>query len=106
VQIKYQSCREVLDQLHINPVKILCVMNKIDLIPRDLVAEKAAIIRDLPTVSISAKTGEGLKRLRNEIIQFVYEEGEQSDRVEIGPKIVSGTPLSRVDQAGISSSSD
>jgi GTPase len=105
VQIKYQSCREVLDQLHINPVKILCVMNKIDLIPRDLVTEKTALIRDLPTVSISAKTGEGIKKLRNKIVQFVYEENA-SDRDEVGPRIVSRTALSSVDQAGISSSSD
>ena len=104
VQIKYQSCRETLDQLHINPVKILCVMNKIDLIPRDLVAERAALIRDLPTVSISAKTGEGIRKLRNKIVQFVFEESEVSDRDEAGPKIVSKTPLSSVDQAGISSS--
>jgi len=93
VQIKYQSCREVLDQLHINPVKILCVMNKIDLIPRDLVAEKALIVRDLPTVSISAKTGEGTKKLRSKIVQHVFEEIGESGLDETSQKIVSGAPL-------------
>jgi GTPase len=98
VQIKYQSCREVLDQLHINPVKILCVMNKIDLIPRELVAEKALIIRDLPTVSISAKTGEGTKKLRSKIVQFVFEETEHPSLDETSQKIVSGAPLPSFDQ--------
>jgi len=106
VQIKYESCREVLDQLHINPVKILCVMNKVDLIPPELVSEKAELIRDLPTVAASAKTGEGIKKLRTKIAQAVYEDHEAPRGSEIEGRIVSGTPLTSVDQAGITKSSD
>ena len=79
IQIKYQSCREVLDQLHINPVKILCVLNKIDLVPNEEIAEKAAIFHDLPTISISAKTGEGTKKLRLKIVQRVFDEEDIID---------------------------
>ncbi len=106
MQIKYQSCREVLDQLHINPVKILCVMNKVDLIPQELVSEKAQLIWDLPTVSISARTGEGIKKLRSRIVQSVYEDHEAVQENEPRGRIVSGTPLSSIDQPGLSNGSD
>ena len=35
IQIKYESCRETLGQLNINPAKILVVLNKVDLITSD-----------------------------------------------------------------------
>lgn len=89
VQIKYQSCREVLDQLHINPVKILCVLNKIDLMAEDSIGEKASIVRDLPTVSISAKTGEGTRKLRSKIVQSVFSETDFSGMDVESQKIVS-----------------
>jgi GTPase len=91
IQIKYQSCREVLDQLHINPVNILCVMNKIDLIPKEAIAEKASIVRDLPTISISAKTGEGTKKLRSRIVQTVYGDSSLPELELAGQKIISET---------------
>jgi GTPase len=106
LQLKYESCREVLDQLHINPVKILCVLNKVDLIPRELVSEKAELIRDLPTVAVSAKTGEGIKKLRIRIAQAVYEDHEAPGEVEIEGRIVSGTPLTSLDRAGVTESPD
>jgi GTPase len=97
LQIKYQSCREVLDQLHINPVKILCVLNKIDLASKESVAEKATLVRDLPTISISAKTGEGTKKLRSKIVQIVYEEGIYTELDDTTPKIVSSPPVQALD---------
>ncbi len=97
IQIKYQSCREVLDQLHINPVKILCVLNKIDLVPNEEIAEKVAIFCDLPTISISAKTGEGTKKLRLKIVQRVFEEEDIMSEALDERKIVSGSPLQAMD---------
>jgi GTP-binding protein HflX len=76
VQIKYRSCRNVLEQLHINPVKLLVVLNKIDLIQKDQLKEKLSLFGDLPTSSISAKTGEGTRKLRVRIAQRVFGEGE------------------------------
>ncbi len=106
VEIKYRSCREVLDQLHINPVKILCVMNKIDLISNETVAEKSSIVGDLPTVSISAKTGEGTKKLRSRIVQYVYDEGVYPSLDLTGRKIVSDVPVQTLDQAKSAASLD
>ncbi|HXQ91903.1 MAG TPA: GTPase HflX [Nitrososphaerales archaeon] len=97
IQIKYQSCREVLDQLHINPVKILCVLNKIDLVPNEEILEKVAIFRDLPTISISAKTGEGTKKLRLKIVQRVFEEEDLVSEDLDERKIVSSSPLQAID---------
>jgi len=104
VQIKYQSCREVLDQLHINPVKILCVMNKIDLTPGPAAAEKALIVRDLPTVFISAKTGEGTKKLKSRIVQSVYQDVEFSS--EVNRKIVSQNLVQPLKQNELNAASD
>ena len=76
IQIKYQSCRNVLDQLHINPAKILVVLNKSDLVTMEEIAEKASLFRDMQTINISAKTGEGTKKLRKRIVEWVFAEGE------------------------------
>ena len=98
IQIKYQSCRETLDQLHINPVKILCVMNKIDLIPKEEVAEKTTVVRDLPAISISAKTGEGTKKLRTRIVQTVFGDTDYGGLDLTNQKIISGEPMRALDQ--------
>lgn len=74
VQIKYRSCRDVLEQLHINPAKLLVVLNKIDLIQRDKLEQMLPMFTDLPTISISAKTGDGTKKLRVRIVERVFEE--------------------------------
>ena len=98
IQIKYQSCREILDQLHINPAKILCVMNKIDLVSKDVIDERVSIVRDLPTISISASTGEGTKKLRTRIVQSVFEENNYPGTEVAGQKIVSESPINSFDQ--------
>ena len=74
IETKYVSCRLVLEQLHINPVKILVLMNKMDLTSRDRIEEITGIFGDLPSMEISAKTGEGLKKLRIKIAERVFEE--------------------------------
>lgn len=76
VQVKYQSCRQVLDQLGINPVKILVIMNKIDLLRREEIEERKSIFGDMPLIGISAKTGDGTKKLRVKIVQRLFE-GEE-----------------------------
>lgn len=76
VQIKYRSCRETLEQLHINPVKLLVVLNKIDLLQRDQLKERLPLFGDLPTITISAKTGEGTKKLRVKIGERIFGDRE------------------------------
>ncbi len=82
VRIKYQSCRQVLDQLSINPLKILVVMNKIDLLRDEEISEKVPLFGDMPTVGISAKTGDGTKKLRVKIVQKLFPEEELEEYEE------------------------
>ena len=82
VNMKYQSCRQVLDQLGTNPVKILIVMNKIDLLSREEVEKRASMFGEMPTIGISAKTGEGTKKLRVRIVQRLFEGEEISEQEE------------------------
>jgi 50S ribosomal subunit-associated GTPase HflX len=74
IEIKYHSCRDTLDQLNINPAKVLVILNKIDLVPKDQLDEKLAMFRELPYMSISSKTGEGTKKLRIRIAERVFED--------------------------------
>ncbi len=86
IQIKFQSSRQVLEQLHINPVKLLVVLNKIDLVPRDQLQEKLSLFRDLQTISISAKTGEGTKKLRVLICERVFDLHGESQVIDTAVK--------------------
>jgi GTP-binding protein HflX len=74
MEIKYSSCRQVLEQLHIDPMKLLVVLNKLDVTAREELKQKEALVRDIPRIGISAKTGEGLRKLRLEIVRRVYPE--------------------------------
>jgi GTPase len=76
MEIKYSSCRETLDQLHINPTKVLVVMNKLDLAPRVGREERAGMTGELPNIGISAKTGEGLRKLKVRISEILYPEAK------------------------------
>src|SRR5487761_494432 len=72
MEIKYSSCRQVLDQLHIDPTKILVILNKLDVTPREELKQRESIVGDLPIMEISAKTGEGLRKLKLKIVERVY----------------------------------
>ena len=58
--------------MDINPAKVLVILNKIDLVPKDQLDEKLAMFRELPYMSISSKTGEGTKKLRIRIAERVF----------------------------------
>ncbi len=73
MQIKYQSCREVMEQLHINPANILLILNKIDLIPSQQLSEKMSLFRGMPAINVSAKNGDGTRKLRLRIVSKVFE---------------------------------
>src|SRR5487761_776037 len=74
MEIKYSSCRNTLDQLHINPIKILVVMNKLDISPREGKENRISLIGELPSIGVSAKTGEGIRKLKVKIADTVYPE--------------------------------
>jgi GTP-binding protein HflX len=72
MEIKFSSCRKTLEQLNINPIKILVVMNKLDIAPRENKEERINLIGELPNIGISAKTGEGLRKLALKIADILY----------------------------------
>jgi GTP-binding protein HflX len=74
MEIKYSSCRKTLDQLHINPIKVLVVMNKLDIAPREGKEKRRELLGDEPSIGISAKTGEGLRKLKVRIANTLYQE--------------------------------
>lgn len=89
IHMKYQSCRQILDQLHINPLKILVVLNKSDLVPSLDVIERSRLFQGIPTIVVSARTGEGMKKLKVKIVDRVFLEWS------------SETSSERVDQEGL-----
>jgi len=70
---KYTSCRQVLEQLHINPSRIFVLLNKLDLSSVDELRERILFLGDMPSLGISAKTGEGIRKLRVNIVERVFE---------------------------------
>jgi GTPase len=75
MKIKYSSCRQTLiDQLGINPARILLVLSKLDLATAENLEFASALTAEVPTSSISAKTGEGMKRLKLRIASILFSE--------------------------------
>ena len=74
MSIKLRSCRETLDQLGVDPKKILVVLNKIDRLEgaalRNL--EGDDLFAELTVMKISAVKGDGLRQLKNRIIAATY----------------------------------
>jgi GTP-binding protein HflX len=70
IRIKLGSCRETLDDLEVDPRKILLVPNKIDLLREQgqNMIERDSLFKDFRTVKISAARGDGLRHLRNRIL--------------------------------------
>ncbi|HMD79079.1 MAG TPA: GTPase HflX, partial [Nitrososphaerales archaeon] len=74
VRVKLASCRETLDELEVDPKKVLVVLNKIDLLKSRMPdgIEKDPLLKDFSTVRISAVRGDGLHQLRNRILERTY----------------------------------
>jgi GTPase len=70
VRIKFESCRQTLAELGVDPQRILLVLNKIDLIEgggKNL--ESQLLFSDYQTARISASKGVGLRKLNNAVAQ-------------------------------------
>jgi len=72
--IKLNSCRDTLDQLGVDPKKILVVLNKIDEVDSETVRnlERDNIFAGLELIKISALKGDGLRQLKNRIMAVTY----------------------------------
>ena len=73
-EIKLNSCRDILNQLGVDPKKILLVLNKIDLLGGDAVRhiEEDEMFAGFSTIKISAVRGDGMRQLKNRIIAMTY----------------------------------
>jgi GTP-binding protein HflX len=73
MRIKFQSCKEILGQLNVDPKKVLLVLNKIDLLGRaDATGADESMFEGFTTVRISSTRGDGLHRLKSRIMETVY----------------------------------
>jgi len=74
LRIKLTSCRDTLNELKVDPKKILVVLNKIDLV-KELGSrrfEEEDLFRGLSITKISAVRGDGLHQLRNHILNTTF----------------------------------
>jgi GTPase len=70
IRVKLSSCRETLNELEVDPLKVLLVLNKVDLLPvSSSRIERDPLFSDFVTIKISAMRGDGLRQLRNRIVQ-------------------------------------
>ncbi|MDG6951523.1 MAG: GTPase HflX [Nitrososphaerota archaeon] len=71
IGIKLRSCRETLDELEVDPSKILVVLNKVDLLDAKARAkvELDPLFKEYSTVKVSAVRGDGMHQLRTRIIE-------------------------------------
>jgi GTPase len=72
--IKLRSCLDTLDQLEVDPKKVLVVLNKIDRLEgsalRDI--EHDDLFAGLSTIKVSAVRGDSLRQLKTRIIAMTY----------------------------------
>lgn len=74
MKVKLESCRETLNGLKVDPRKILLVLNKVDLINDEskYQVEQASVFKGFASARISASRGDGLRRLRNHILELTF----------------------------------
>jgi GTP-binding protein HflX len=75
VGIKLASCRQTLNELGVDPSKILLVLNKIDLLKDEggNRIEQDPLFKEFATAKISAIRGDGMRQLRNRILERAFE---------------------------------
>ncbi len=88
IGIKLTSCRETLNELEVDPARVLLVLNKVDLLgarSRSKV-ETDPMFREYSTAKVSAVRGDGLHQLRNKILERTI-----SSQKTVKPRAGQGT---------------
>jgi GTP-binding protein HflX len=72
--IKLRSCDQTLDQLGVDPKKVILVLNKIDRLEGAALrqVEEDDLFAGFSVMKISAVRGDGLRQLKNRIIEMTY----------------------------------
>lgn len=82
VRIKLSSCMETIEDLEVDPHRVLLILNKVDLLDSQMRAtiDHDPLFRDYTTVKISATRGDGLHQLRTRILERVqaYQKAEKA----------------------------
>lgn len=84
---KYDSCVDILNELHVPQTKVLYVLNKVDLTSEEEALEKAkqlGLLENRRYVTMSAKTGENIERLKEMIGDIVFEQVKVKAIVKAG----------------------
>lgn len=69
--LKYRSCWNILRELKVPTSKVIVVLNKSDLASDEGINHAKNLTAELPSVTISAKCGDGTHKLKNIILQRV-----------------------------------
>jgi GTPase len=74
MMIKLRSCGETLDQLGVDPKKVILVLNKIDRLEGAALrqVEEDDLFSGFEVMKISAMKGDGVRQLKNRIIAMAY----------------------------------
>ena len=71
IEIKLTSCRETLNDLEVDPARVLLVLNKVDLL--DAMARRridgSPMFKEYSTAKVSASRGDGIRQLSNKILE-------------------------------------
>ena len=71
IEIKFNSCRQTLDELEVDPARTLVVLNKVDLLDSRARSgiESDPLFKGYSCVKVSASRGDGLHQLRTKILE-------------------------------------
>ena len=80
IGIKLTSCRDTLSELEVDPAKVLLVLNKVDLLDSRTRGgiQDDPVFRDYSTVKISAVRGDGMRQLRNRVLELTESRAQEA----------------------------
>ncbi len=78
----HQSCLQTLAELGVPEARVLTVLNKVDLVSDEELGEKMWSVGVTDAVEVSAKTGQGVPRLLQEITSMIRQSRLEGDRIE------------------------
>ncbi|HXW36518.1 MAG TPA: GTPase HflX [Nitrososphaerales archaeon] len=73
IEIKLSSCHAILDELKVEPDRVLWLLNKVDLVKGSLNRIEDDLLKGRQTLRISALRGDGLRKLKNALVARLSE---------------------------------
>jgi GTPase len=87
--IKLRSCVEILEQLGVDPKKVILVLNKIDRLEGAALrqVEEDDLFAGFNVMKISAVRGDGLRQLKNRIIAMTYPPAPKAGKAPVAQRM-------------------